>query len=113
MDLASINTQIAGAVAHAKGVAGVTAPLGGAAASGVEAGSGVDFAKSLDSALKSVSQSQAQAQELQRQFTLENPNVSLEQTMIAMNTSALNFSAAVQVRNRLVQAYDQIMNMQV
>ena len=33
--------------------------------------------------------------------------------MVAMNTSALNFSAAVQVRNRLVQAYDQIMNMQV
>ncbi len=107
MDLASINTQIAGAVVQAKGVAGAAAPLGGAAAGGV------DFAKSLDSALKSVSQSQAQAEELQRQFTLENPNVSLEQTMIAMNTSALNFSAAVQVRNRLVQAYDQIMNMQV
>lgn len=107
MDLASINTQIAGALAQAKGVAGATAPGAGGAAGGV------DFAASLDSALKSVSQSQAQAEELQRQFTLENPNVSLEQTMIAMNTSALNFSAAVQVRNRLVQAYDQIMNMQV
>lgn len=107
MDLASINTQIAGAVANAKGIAGATAP---SAAGGK---SGFDFGASLDAALKSVSQSQAQSQELQRQFTLENPNVSLEQTMVAMNTSALNFSAAVQVRNRLVQAYDQIMNMQV
>ena len=106
MDLASINSQIAGAVANAKSVLGATSPSAGGAP-------GVDFASSLDSALKSVSQTQAQAEELQRQFQLENPNVSLEQTMVAMNTSALSFSAAVQVRNRLVQAYDQIMNMQV
>ena len=107
MDLASINSQFAGAIANAKGVAGASAPAAGGASAGF------DFATSLDSALKSVSQSQATAQELQHQFTLENPNVSLEQTMIAMNTSSLNFSAAVQVRNRLVQAYDQIMNMPI
>jgi flagellar hook-basal body complex protein FliE len=107
MDLASINSQIAGAVANAKGVLGATSP---AADTGSAGG---DFASSLTSALKSVSQSQAQAEELQRQFQMENPNVSLEQTMVAMNTSALSFSAAVQVRNRLVQAYDSIMNMQV
>jgi flagellar hook-basal body complex protein FliE len=107
MDLASINSQIAGAVANAKGVMDATAPVSGAG------GTGVDFAATLDSALKSVSQSQAQAEELQRQFQQENPNVSLEQTMLAMNTSALSFSAAVQVRNRLVQAYDTVMNMQV
>jgi len=107
MDLASINSQIAGAVSNAKSVLGATAPSAGGSSGGG------DFASSLDSALKSVSQSQAQAEELQRQFQLENPNVSLEQTMLAMNTSALSFSAAVQVRNRLVQAYDQVMNMQV
>ena len=105
MDLSSINSQIAHAVTGAKGVAAATATGG--------AGTGVDFASSLDAALKDVSHSQAQAQELQRQFQLENPNVSLEQTMIAMNSASLSFSAAVQVRNRLVQAYDQIMNMQV
>lgn len=107
MDLASINSQIANAVANAKSVAGAT---------GVSSGSqdgGLDFAASLDSALKAVSSSQTKAEELQKQFQLENPNVSLEQTMIAMNTSALNFAAAVQVRNRLVQAYDQVMGMQV
>lgn len=107
MDLASINSQIAGAVSNAKGVLGATAPSTDASTTGV------DFAASLDSALKSVSHNQAQAEELQRQFQLENPNVSLEQTMVAMNASSLSFSAAVQVRNRLVQAYDQVMNMQV
>jgi flagellar hook-basal body complex protein FliE len=108
MDLASINTQIASAVANARGV---SALAGGSSATA--AGGGVDFSASLDSALKAVSQSQNQATELQRQFQLENPNVSLEQTMVAMNTSSLAFSAAVQVRNRLVQAYDSIMNMQI
>ena len=38
---------------------------------------------------------------------------SLEQTMIAMNKSQLGFTAALTVRNRLVQAYSEIMNMQV
>jgi flagellar hook-basal body complex protein FliE len=107
MDLASINSQIATAVANAKGVAGATG------ASPAAEGGGLDFGASLDSALKAVSSSQAKSEELQKQFQLDNPNVSLEQTMIAMNTSALSFAAAVQVRNRLVQAYDQIMNMQV
>jgi len=60
-----------------------------------------------------VSRNQQSAAELQRQFQLENPNVSLEETMIAMNKSQISFSAAVQVRNRLVQAYEQIMNMPV
>jgi flagellar hook-basal body complex protein FliE len=108
MDLASINSQIASAVANARGVSALAGGSGATAA-----GSGVDFGASLDSALKAVSQSQNQATELQRQFQLENPNVSLEQTMVAMNTSSLAFSAAVQVRNRLVQAYDSIMNMQI
>lgn len=107
MDLASINSRIASAVENAKGVTGATDAAGG------NSSGGLDFASTLDSALKSVSHNQAQAEELQRQFQLENPNVSLEQTMIAMNTSALSFAAAVQVRNRLAQAYDQVMNMQI
>ncbi|HYA66950.1 MAG TPA: flagellar hook-basal body complex protein FliE [Burkholderiaceae bacterium] len=107
MDLASINSQIATAVANAQGVARATSPGAGSNSAGL------DFASSLDSALKAVSASQMQSEELQKQFQLENPNVSLEQTMIAMNTSAISFAAAVQVRNRLAQAYDQIMNMPV
>lgn len=104
MELSAIGSGIAGAAQQAKG----------AGSSGAAQGSTpFDFASMLDSALKAVSDSQAQTTELQRQFELDNPSVSLEQTMLAMNNSALNFSAAVQVRNKLVQAYDQIMNMQV
>lgn len=102
--MGAINAQIAQAVSQVK------AP---AAASGAQAAGGSDFISSLDSALKSVSRNQQTSSELQRQFQLENPNVSLEQTMIAMNQSSLSFQAAVQVRNRLVQAYEQIMQMPV
>jgi len=103
MEIGSINSQIAQAVAGIKSPAAAPAAAAG----------GSDFMSSLDSALKSVSQNQQTSTELQRQFQLENPNVSLEQTMIAMNQSSLSFQAAVQVRNRLVQAYEQIMQMPV
>lgn len=86
---------------------------GAGAATGKTAAGGADFVSSLDAALKSVSASQLQATEVQRQFQLENPAVSLEETMIAMNKSQISFAAAVQVRNRLVQAYEQVMNMPV
>lgn len=71
------------------------------------------FQTTFSQALRSVSQSQMQAEELQHQVALGNPSVSLEQTMVAMQKAQIGFQAAVQVRNRLVQAYTDIMNMQV
>jgi flagellar hook-basal body complex protein FliE len=102
MDLSSINAQIASAVAATPASGPTTV-----------SGAGSQFASSLEAALKAVSQDQAQAGELQRQFALENPNVGLEDAVVAMSKASISFAAAVQVRNRLVQAYDQIMNMQV
>ena len=78
-------------------------------AQGVQGG----FKAAMGQALQEVSQSQLQAQRLQRELTLDNPTVSLEETMMAMQKAQLGFSATLQVRNRLVQAYSEIMNMQV
>jgi flagellar hook-basal body complex protein FliE len=78
-----------------------------------QAGNPASFNSALTQALKSVSQSQMQAEKLQQQVTLGNPSVSLEQTMVAMQKAQIGFQGAVQVRNRLVQAYTDIMNMQV
>lgn len=72
-----------------------------------------DFASALSGALRSVSAAQSQAGLLQREVQLENPNVSLEQTMVAMQKAQVAFQATVHVRNRMVQAYTDIMNMQV
>jgi len=50
---------------------------------------------------------------MQREVQLDNPTVSLEQTMVAMQKAQIGFQATLQVRNRLVQAYSDIMSMQV
>jgi flagellar hook-basal body complex protein FliE len=50
---------------------------------------------------------------MQREVMLDNPTVSLEQTMVAMQKAQIGFAATLQVRNKLVQAYSEIMQMQV
>ena len=71
------------------------------------------FSKALGQALGAVSKSQNDAASMQREVTLDNPTVSLEQTMVAMQKAQIGFAATLQVRNRLVQAYTDIMGMQV
>lgn len=71
------------------------------------------FSGALKSALNSVSQAQNQATSLQREVTMENPKVSLEETMVAIQKAQIGFQATLHVRNRMVQAYTDIMNMQV
>ncbi len=82
-------------------------------APGAERGGGVDFRAAMADALKGVSQTHFEAQRLQRELSLENPAVGLEETVLAMQKAQLGFQATLQVRNRLVQAYSEIMNMQV
>jgi len=71
------------------------------------------FQQALGQALSAVSRSQNEATAMQREVQFDNPTVSIEQTMVAMQKAQIGFSAALQVRNRLVQAYTDIMNMQV
>jgi flagellar hook-basal body complex protein FliE len=73
----------------------------------------VGFSQALNQALKSVSATQLQASEMQRQVQLGNPSVSLEETMVTMQKAQIGFQATLHVRNRLVQAYTDIMNMSV
>jgi len=71
------------------------------------------FAGALRSALTSVSTAQNDATRLQQEVQLENPKVSLEETMVAIQKAQIGFQATLHVRNRMVQAYTDIMNMQV
>lgn len=71
------------------------------------------FGQALQSALQSVSSAQNHSSQLQREVQLENPAVSLEQTMLAMQKAQIGFQATLQVRNRLVQAYSDKLIMQV
>jgi flagellar hook-basal body complex protein FliE len=60
-----------------------------------------------------VSKSQNDAVAMQREVQLDNPTVSIEQTMVAMQKAQIGFQATLQVRNKMVQAYSDIMSMQV
>lgn len=79
----------------------------------VKLSEGDDFQSALSQALKSVSNSQAEVGRLQREVQFDNPNVSIEQTMVAGQKAQIGFQATLQVRNKLVQAYSEIMNLQV
>lgn len=71
------------------------------------------FAANFKTALKSVSAAQEEASQLQTQVQLGNPAVSLEETMLAMQKAQVGFQATLHVRNRMVQAYTDVMNMSV
>ncbi|MFT4241180.1 MAG: flagellar hook-basal body complex protein FliE [Acidovorax sp.] len=95
-----------------------TAPLTGAgvarrAAAPQGTGGEVGFSNALQGALQSVSDAQNRSSQLQTEVQKENPSVSLEETMVAIQKAQIGFQATLHVRNRMVQAYTDIMNMQV
>ena len=74
---------------------------------------GADFAAALKQSLDGVNAHQLEAQRLARDFELGKPNTNLNDVMISMQKANISFQQMVQVRNRLVSAYRDIMNMQV
>lgn len=88
----------------------LTLPTGGASAVATPRG---DFTQALHKALNQVSAQQNDASDQARRFQLGDPNVTLEQTMVALQTANVSFQALIQVRNRVVSAYQDIMNMPV
>ena len=83
------------------------------AAQGTGEAGAVDFANVLQSALKDVSAAQQEARAMSREFSAGNPDVNLQEVMVNLEKASLSFQQMVQVRNRLVTAYQDIMNMPV
>ena len=72
-----------------------------------------EFSDALKKSLDAVNASQVEAADLSKKFALGDDGVSLSDVMISMQKSSINFQASIQVRNKLVSAYHDIMNMQV
>jgi len=72
-----------------------------------------DFASVLKSSLDGVAQTQNHAETMQKEFVLGSDKVSLSDVMIDMQNANISFQATVQVRNKVIAAYNDIMNMQV
>lgn len=72
-----------------------------------------DFATVFKVSLDSVNSRQQQAVQMAREFELGVPGTNLQDVMISVQKANIGFQQTVQVRNRLVSAYNDIMNMQV
>ncbi|WP_332674702.1 flagellar hook-basal body complex protein FliE [Aromatoleum sp.] len=82
-------------------------------AQGAQATGGVDFAEVLQGALRDVSAAQQEARGMAQEFSTGDPNVNLQDVMVNLQKASLSFQQMVQVRNKLVTAYQDIMNMPV
>ena len=73
----------------------------------------VDFSDALKASLDQVNSVQTKADQLGQRFVAGDDNVNLSDVMISMQKANISFQATVQVRNKLVEAYQDIMNMPV
>jgi flagellar hook-basal body complex protein FliE len=71
-----------------------------------------DFATTLTDALKEVNKAQQNSKELQDKFMANQP-VDLHDLMIAMEKASTAMQLTMQVRNKLLEAYQEINRMQV
>lgn len=71
------------------------------------------FAAELSRSLARVSRMQNEAAAQARAFQLGEPDVSLNNVMIDMQKAGIAFQATIQVRNRLVAAYQEVAGMAV
>ena len=92
---------------------GAAALTQGKAISQAPAAGGADFSQALKSAIDQVNQAQQQAQQMAENFSTGQKDVNLQDVMINLQKANLSFQQMVQVRNKLVSAYHDIMNMQV
>jgi flagellar hook-basal body complex protein FliE len=74
---------------------------------------GQDFASMLKSAIDEVNGAQMDARKMSRQFETGDPEVNLQDVVLSLQKASLSFQTMVQVRNKLVTAYQEVMNMQV
>ncbi|QHM71477.1 flagellar hook-basal body complex protein FliE [Mixta intestinalis] len=72
-----------------------------------------DFATQMRAALDKISETQNSARTQAQNFELGKPGVALNDVMVDLQKSSISMQMGVQVRNKLVSAYQEVMNMQV
>jgi flagellar hook-basal body complex protein FliE len=78
-----------------------------------ETSSNMDFSALLKQSINSANTSQQTAQKMAEAFETGESNASLAEVMIASQKASVSFQAMLQVRNKLVDAYKDIMNMPI
>lgn len=74
---------------------------------------GDSFSSMFSNAINTVNDIQKQSGALARGFEQGNPDIALSDVMVASQKSSVAFEATLQVRNRLVEAYQTVMRMPI
>jgi flagellar hook-basal body complex protein FliE len=81
--------------------------------SAVPVAGGPSFADVLQNSISKVNQTQVQASAMADKLAAGDSTQNLHEVMIALQTASVSFQEMVQVRNKLVSAYQDVMNIQV
>ncbi|WP_210395738.1 flagellar hook-basal body complex protein FliE [Motiliproteus sediminis] len=108
VDIQNVLSQMRALQAQASGA---VRPMAGPEAA--EGPSGGSFGDLLKTAIDKVSETQNEAKNLSLALERGDPNVDLPQVMIGLQKASVSFQAMVQVRNRLVAAYEDISKMPI
>jgi flagellar hook-basal body complex protein FliE len=74
---------------------------------------GQGFADLLKTSMNAVNEAQSTASDMAAALERGDKSVALPEVMIALQKASLSFQAMTEVRNRLVNAYQEIMNMPI
>lgn len=116
MEMKGIESVLAQLRTAREMAAGQLAPraIGAGAVGNAAAKTGApDFSTVLKTSLQQVSNAQMEATQKAQAFELGVPGATLHDAMVSVQKANISFQATVTVRNKLVQAYHDIMNMQV
>ena len=112
MDIKGLD-QILGQMRTAAAFAGGGAARVGNATAATAGAKAPDFASTLKASLDHVNGMQEAATQKARDFELGGADSSLQDVMVSIQKASISFQQTVQVRNKLVSAYHDIMNMQI
>lgn len=72
-----------------------------------------DFSQLLSDSINKVNELQQESKEMKTAFEMGNPDIDIPEVMIAVQKASLSFEAITEIRNKLLSAYQEVMNMQV
>ncbi len=108
IDMGALLSQLRATAAAVQGDVGATAGVAGA-----NNQTTTEFSSLLKKSVDAVNENQKASRALGTALDSGDTNVSLEQVMIASQKASVSFQAMLQVRNKMVSAYQEIMSMQV
>ena len=71
------------------------------------------FSQVLRDAVDSVNDTQMKSSDMQKAFEMGDPDIDLQDVMVQMAKANISFQTMIQVRNRIISAYQDVMNMPV